>query len=82
MSRVEDEPAEQLQFDFQPKTAPTAAEDEFCIEKQNVGSSYLTDSKKTTLDENLTLRVPKGKKTKKKKSKRAQSALAQQPPDG
>jgi hypothetical protein len=79
ISRAEDEPAEQLQFDFQHKTAPTAAEDEFCIEKQNVGSSYLTDSKKNsikaTLDDNLTLRVPKGKKLK-KKNKRAQSALA------
>jgi len=86
ISRVEDEPTEQLQFDFQHKTAPAAAEDEFCLEKQNVGSSSLTDSKKNsikaTLDDNLTLKVPKGKKLKKKKNKRAQSALAQQPPEG
>jgi len=46
-----------------------------------VGSSYLTDSKKNnikaSLNDNLTLKVPKGKKTKKKKNKRAQSALDQ-----
>jgi hypothetical protein len=75
-----EEPEEQLRFDLQHKTAPTAAEDEFCIEKQNLGGSYLTDFKKSgvkaVLEDNLTLKVPKGKKTKKKKN-RSQSALAQ-----
>lgn len=75
-----EEPEEQLRFDLQHKTAPTAAEDEFCIEKQNLGGSYLTDYKKSgveaVLEDNLTLKVPKGKKTKKKKN-RSQSALAQ-----
>lgn len=75
-----EEPEEQLPFDLQHKTAPTAAEDEFCIEKQNLGGSYLTDYKKSgveaVLEDNLTLKVPKGKKTKKKKN-RSQSALAQ-----
>lgn len=80
INKVEEEPEEQLQFDLQHKTAPTAAEDEFCIEKQNLGGSYLTDYKKSgvkaVLEDNLTLKVPKGKKTKKKKN-RSQSALAQ-----
>ena len=47
-----------------------------------MGNSYLTDSKKNNvkaaLDDNLTLKIPKAKKTKKKKN-RSQSALAQQP---
>lgn len=60
---------------YQPKTAPAAAEHDFCIEKQNHAGLYMTESKiRSTLDENLTLKVPKARKAKKKKV-RAKSAL-------
>ena len=63
---------EQLQYVVENKTAPATSQDEFCDEKQNTGTFFMTDAKKTikaTLNEELTLKVPKKRKVKKSRKR-------------